>query len=175
VLLPYIKTKLDGWYAHYSRHYSSSSNGVLGLALTANAARQQHTGDAGAGAAGNSRGPGHHHRLLLRLRELLRRATAVLQRYGVRALVLLYPYLHAAIEAVRFVYQLGYLLDVFDCHSPVLQLLGQRLVRLSGTEMVRVGRCEETRWCASARGECCPPPTPPGDGHGVRLPLATHA
>lgn len=61
---------------------------------------------------------------------------ARLQRVGLSAFVLLYPYVHASLEAVKFVYQLGYLLDVFETHSPVLQLLGQRLVRLTGPEMV---------------------------------------
>lgn len=61
---------------------------------------------------------------------------ARLQRVGLSAFVLLYPYMHASLEAVKFVYQLGYLLDVFETHSPVLQLLGQRLVRLTGPEMV---------------------------------------
>lgn len=65
------------------------------------------------------------------------RLLAAVQRWGLHSLVLLNPYLHAGIEATRFVYQLCYLLDVTDCHSPVLQLLGQRLVRLSGQEMVR--------------------------------------
>lgn len=59
-----------------------------------------------------------------------------LQQLGLSAFVLLYPYLHASVEAVKFVYQLGYLLDVFDTHSPLLHLLGQRLVRLTGQEMV---------------------------------------
>lgn len=62
---------------------------------------------------------------------------AKLQRLGLSTFVLMYPYLHASIEAVKFVYQLGYLLDVFETHSPILQLLGQRLVRLTGPEMVR--------------------------------------
>jgi len=69
---------------------------------------------------------------------------ARLQRVGLSAFVLLYPYLHAGLEGVSFVYQLGYLLDVFDTHSPVLQLLGQRLVRLTGPEMVR--------WCGVGGG-----------------------
>jgi hypothetical protein len=62
-----------------------------------------------------------------------------LQRLSLAAFVRLYPYLHASLEGVKFVYQLGYLLDVFETHSPVLQLLGQRLVRLTGQELVRTG------------------------------------
>lgn len=58
-------------------------------------------------------------------------------RLSLSAFVLMYPYVHASIEAVKFVYQLGYLLDVFETHSPVLHLLGQRLLRLTGPEMVR--------------------------------------
>lgn len=69
---------------------------------------------------------------------------ARLQRVGLSAFVLLYPYLHASLEAVKFVYQLGYLLDVFETHSPVLQLLGQRLVRLTGPEMVSWGMLTAT-------------------------------
>jgi hypothetical protein len=55
---------------------------------------------------------------------------------GLSVFIQLYPYLHASVEAVKFVYQLGYLLDVSETHSPVLQLLGQRLVRLTGPELV---------------------------------------
>jgi hypothetical protein len=65
------------------------------------------------------------------------RVAAAAQRYGLALLVKLYPYAHAVIEGVKFNYQLSYLLDVLDCHSPTLHLLGQRLVRLSGAEMVR--------------------------------------
>jgi len=56
----------------------------------------------------------------------------------------------AASEAVKFCYQLSYLLDVFDCHSPVLHLLGQRLVRLSGPELVRMSGCLHTLACKPA-------------------------
>jgi hypothetical protein len=66
----------------------------------------------------------------------LARIAAAARHYGLAALVKLYPYAHAAIEGVKFYYQLSYLLDVLDCHSPTLHLLGQRLVRLSGPEMV---------------------------------------
>eukprot|EP00775_Hariotina_reticulata_P011413 gene11413-11560_t len=62
---------------------------------------------------------------------------AALEQHGSRALLLLYPYIRALMEAIKFCYQLNYLLDVFDCHSPVLHLLGQRLVRLSAPERLR--------------------------------------
>jgi hypothetical protein len=66
----------------------------------------------------------------------LARIAAAAQHYGIAALVKLYPYAHATIEGVKFYYQLCYLLHVLDCHSPTLHLLGQRLVRLTGPEMV---------------------------------------
>jgi hypothetical protein len=75
---------------------------------------------------------------------------ARLQRVGLSAFVLLYPYVHASLEAVKFVYQLGYLLDVFDTHSPVLQLLGQRLVRLTGPEMVSGLECDSSKHTSEA-------------------------
>lgn len=124
MLLPYCKAKLDGLYAHYS---SAQRGGVLGLALSARRQQQQQQQAAAASDANGPPSEGHQWR---------QRLAAALQRGGVAGLLLLYPYVHAGIEGLRFVYQLGYLLDVLDCHSPVLQALQQRLVRLSGQEMV---------------------------------------
>lgn len=63
---------------------------------------------------------------------------AAVRHHGLAAFLRLYPFIHAAVEGVKFCYQLTYLLDVWDCHTPVLQLLGQRLVRLSGQDYVSI-------------------------------------
>ena len=60
----------------------------------------------------------------------------------VRALALIgflraYPWLHVVQEGMRFAYQLAYLLDSTPYYSPVLHLLRQRIVRVSGQELVR--------------------------------------
>jgi len=47
-----------------------------------------------------------------------------------------YPWLHAGQEGARFVYQLLYLVDQTPYYSPVLHVLRQRVVRVSGTELV---------------------------------------
>jgi hypothetical protein len=59
-----------------------------------------------------------------------------LKQLALWAFVKLYPYIHASLEATKFVFQLCYLLNITDTHSPVLQLLGQRLVRLTGPDLV---------------------------------------
>jgi peroxin-12 len=65
-----------------------------------------------------------------------------LRRRALRLFLALYPYLHAGWEGAHFVYQLLYLLDASQCHSPLLQLLGTKLVRLTGPE---VHRAEQQR------------------------------
>jgi len=92
----------------------------------------------------------------------LLRLLAALEQHGSRALLVLYPYIHALTEAIKFCYQLNYLLDVFDCHSPVLHVLGQRLVRLSGPELVSGHCCVLSAcWChlwPLMFGHCLPAP-----------------
>lgn len=48
----------------------------------------------------------------------------------------LFPWIHATQEGLRFGYQLLYLLDSSPFYTPVLHLLGQNIVRVSGQEMV---------------------------------------
>jgi hypothetical protein len=116
VLLPYAQAKAQRLYARHTQH-----RGVLGLALRRSAAAPGGGGGGGGGGAG--------------WRGALERARV----NGLELFVRAYPFLHAGLEAARFGYQLAYLLDVFDCHAPELHLLGQRLVRMSGPEMVRGG------------------------------------
>eukprot|EP00879_Flechtneria_rotunda_P025849 GHRR01027501.1.p1 GENE.GHRR01027501.1~~GHRR01027501.1.p1 ORF type:complete len:323 (+),score=103.21 GHRR01027501.1:793-1761(+) len=118
VLLPYIKAKCDQLYAKHS-----PQRGVLGLAIARQAATAQQV-------VGSSN-------------TYFSKCIATLKQGGITALVLLYPYIHAACEGSKFVYQLMYLLDVTDCHSPILHLLGQRLVRLSGSEMAMMHLAKE--------------------------------
>ena len=47
-----------------------------------------------------------------------------------------YPWIHASHEGLRFAYQLLYLLENTAFYSPVLHLLGQRVVRVTAQEMV---------------------------------------
>ncbi len=49
----------------------------------------------------------------------------------------LFPWIHATQEGLRFGYQLLYLLDSSPFYTPILHLLGQNIVRVSGQEMVR--------------------------------------
>ncbi len=63
-------------------------------------------------------------------------ALAQLSAAAANAFVNVYPFLHAGTEALRLGFQLAFLLDVGDVHSPVLWLLRQRLVRQTGAEMV---------------------------------------
>lgn len=86
----------------------------------------------------------------------LAQVAVALQQRGTAALVAVYPYVHACIEGIRFFYQLSYLLDVLDCHSPTLHLLGQRLVRLSGAEMVSgmLARMCMGHWAFGRMGVC---------------------
>ena len=48
-----------------------------------------------------------------------------------------FPWLHAGQEGAQFVYQLLYLVDLTPYYSPVLHALRQRVVRVSGAELVR--------------------------------------
>ena len=48
-----------------------------------------------------------------------------------------YPWVHAAAEGLKFGYQLLYLLEASPYYSPALRLLRQRVVRVSGAELVR--------------------------------------
>ncbi|WIA17383.1 hypothetical protein OEZ85_014241 [Tetradesmus obliquus] len=120
VLLPYLKSKADHLYARHAQQ----QGGVLGLAL-ARSTQQQQQQASSSSSSGRAR---------------LARIAAAARHYGLAALLKLYPYAHAAIEGVKFYYQLCYLLDVLDCHSPTLHLLGQRLVRLTGPEMAQMER-----------------------------------
>lgn len=43
----------------------------------------------------------------------------------------LYRYFHACFEGAFVLFQLGYLFDLTPCYTPVLRLLGQKLVRAS--------------------------------------------
>lgn len=52
-----------------------------------------------------------------------------------------HPWLHATVEGGCLAYQLAYLLEVAEVHSPLLHLLGLRLARVSGAEMVMPGAC----------------------------------
>ena len=48
----------------------------------------------------------------------------------------LFPWIHATSEGLRFGYQLLYLLDSSPFYTPILHLLGQTVIRVSGQEMV---------------------------------------
>lgn len=113
VLLPYLQAKAERLYAR-----AAASRGVFGLALRRAAAPGTSGGDAAGGPWAAA----------------LRRA----RRGALEVFVRAYPFVHAAIESAKFGYQLAYLLDASDYHSPVIQLLGQRLVRMSGPEMARL-------------------------------------
>lgn len=94
-------------------------------------------------------------------RRLVSRISAILQQHGLAAFLQIYPYAHAAVEGLKFCYQLAYLLDVWDCHTPVLQLLGQRLVRLSGQEYVSV--CASAVCCLCLYFDVCSWPSQPAN------------
>jgi hypothetical protein len=115
VALPYLQAKAERAYARHAPH-----RGILNLALRRAAAAPSSGGGPGGAAT---------------WRAALSRARAAALVAFVRA----YPFLHAGLEAARFGYQLAYLLDVFDCHAPEMHVLGQRLVRMSGPELVRAG------------------------------------
>ncbi|KIZ01135.1 Peroxisome assembly protein 12 [Monoraphidium neglectum] len=110
VLLPYLQSKAERLY---TRHAARA--GVLGLALRRASPRLPPV------RGGAAPGP------------LAAAWDAALALY-VRA----YPFLHAAIEASKFSYQLAYLLDASDYNSPMMRLLGQRLVRMSAPDMARL-------------------------------------
>lgn len=65
-------------------------------------------------------------------RSLWRRTQAQILRVFMR----LFPWIHATQEGLRFGYQLLYLLDSSPFYTPILHLLGQNIVRVSGQEMV---------------------------------------
>jgi len=116
VVLPYLQAKAERLHTRHAQQ----QHGVLGLALRRAATPAGRPG--GPGSSGGSTA-----------------WAAQLQRMRAGALavfVRVYPYLHAGIEAARFSYQLAYLLDASDYHSPAMKLLGQRLVRMSAPEMV---------------------------------------
>ncbi|KAF8065928.1 PEX12 [Scenedesmus sp. PABB004] len=171
VLLPYLKAKLDRWHAAHAHR------GVLGLAVARAAAaaaaqqQQQQQVRASAGAAPSATpsaaprvAPAAARRERPRLHArapqeagALSRAAAALRRHGAAALVAAYPYVHAGLEGLKFAHQLAYLLDVYDVHSPVLRLLGQRLVRLSGHELADLERKKQAqRQAALARAAARP-------------------
>ena len=79
-----------------------------------------------------------------------------------------YPFMHAGQEGSKFLLQLLYLLDRTPYYSPALWLLGQRVVRVTGSELVRsqsqrfwagwtTGVAAVTRDCArlSPQLRCC--------------------
>ena len=49
-----------------------------------------------------------------------------------------YPWLHATAEGCKFGYQLLYLLEATPYYSPDLAILRQTVVRVSGTDLVRL-------------------------------------
>ena len=59
-----------------------------------------------------------------------------IQVQALRLFMRLFPWIHATQEGLRFGYQLLYLLDSTPFYTPVLHLLGQNIVRVSGQEMV---------------------------------------
>ena len=52
-----------------------------------------------------------------------------------------YPLVHAIQEGSKFALQLGYLVERTAYYSPALWLLRQRIVRVSGGELVRCSYC----------------------------------
>lgn len=71
---------------------------------------------------------GFQRQLLHRLRQL--------HLLTLRAFTGIYPLVHTMAEGLKFCYQLMYLLDSTPYYSPVLHLLGQQIIRVSGQEMV---------------------------------------
>ena len=63
-------------------------------------------------------------------------ALQTLRSYVLKVFMRLFPWIHATAEGLRFGYQLLYLLDSTRFYTPVLHLLGQTVVRVSGQEMV---------------------------------------
>lgn len=59
-----------------------------------------------------------------------------IQSQALRLFMRLFPWIHATQEGLKFGYQLLYLLDSTPFYTPVLHLLGQNIVRVSGQEMV---------------------------------------
>ena len=59
------------------------------------------------------------------------------RRLLLRSFVGVYPSLHALREGLAFLYQLMYLLEGTPYFSPSLHLLQQRIVRVTGQELVR--------------------------------------
>ncbi|KAK9810536.1 hypothetical protein WJX72_012327 [[Myrmecia] bisecta] len=112
VAVPYIKAKLDRLYNQYRRQ----SEGPLGLTLRMQQQPEQQVPEGRSALAAGGR------RLLLSI--FLR----------------VYPWAHAAQEGLRFAYQLLYLLDSTPYYSPLLHLLGQQVVRVSGQELVEAER-----------------------------------
>lgn len=87
---------------------------------------------------------------LLQSQSLWRR----LQAQALRLFMRLFPWLHATQEGLQFGYQLLYLLDSSAFYTPILHLLGQNIVRVSGQEMVSLV-CEDTctvNHCTSRQG-----------------------
>lgn len=56
---------------------------------------------------------------------------------GLPCVVQAYPLVHAVQEGSKFALQLGYLVERTAFYSPALWLLRQRIVRVSGSELVR--------------------------------------
>lgn len=67
------------------------------------------------------------------------------QAQALKLFMRLFPWIHATQEGLRFGYQLLYLLDSTPFYTPVLHLLGQNIVRVSGQEMVEVQRQKQQR------------------------------
>ena len=71
------------------------------------------------------------------------------QRLALAAFVRVWPFAHATREALRFAYQLLYLLDGTAYFSPTLHLLRQRVIRVTGQELVRACLHASTAPCSS--------------------------
>ncbi|KAA6419431.1 MAG: Peroxisome biogenesis 12 [Trebouxia sp. A1-2] len=120
VVLPYMQAKLESVYNRRRRQTRSP----LALRITQRSSEVEPDAD---------QQPER--------RSLWRRTQAQILRLFVR----LFPWIHATQEGLRFGYQLLYLLDSSPFYTPILHLLGQNIVRVSGQEMVEVQRQKQQR------------------------------
>ena len=84
-------------------------------------------------------------------RSLWRRTQAQI----LRLFMCLFPWIHATQEGLRFGYQLLYLLDSSPFYTPILHLLGQNIVRVSGQEMVCCFLHDVSAPCMLFSETCC--------------------
>ncbi|KAL0056265.1 hypothetical protein WJX82_009363 [Trebouxia sp. C0006] len=120
VVLPYMQAKLESIYNRRRRQTRSP----LALRITQRSSEVEPDAD---------QQPER--------RSLWRRTQAQILRLFMR----LFPWIHATQEGLRFGYQLLYLLDSSPFYTPILHLLGQNIVRVSGQEMVEVQRQKQQR------------------------------